>query len=143
MRLPASCIFLSILLQWLILLPMSRAMLNGFTTVVEAGKVNCFYENISDNKTLEIEYQVRQDCVFSDFNRDSRSSSYILILTTRLYLLSVCCTNQRRLWRIVPLNETVRLQINTYNCLFPCYSLTPEVSFILATYVALILTCSC
>ncbi|XP_020603141.1 transmembrane emp24 domain-containing protein 1-like [Orbicella faveolata] len=58
MRLPASCIFLSILLQWLILLPMSRAMLNGFTTVVEAGKVNCFYENISDNKTLEIEYQV-------------------------------------------------------------------------------------
>lgn len=33
-------------------------MLNGFTTVVEAGKVNCFYENISDNKTLEIEYQV-------------------------------------------------------------------------------------
>jgi len=37
---------------------MSRAMLNGFTTVVEAGKVNCFYENISDNKTLEIEYQV-------------------------------------------------------------------------------------
>lgn len=55
---PASCISLSIFLQWLILLPMSRAMMNGFTTVVEAGKVNCFYENISDNKTLEIEYQV-------------------------------------------------------------------------------------
>lgn len=55
---PASCIPLSIFLQWLILLPMSRAMMNGFTTVVEAGKVNCFYENISDNKTLEIEYQV-------------------------------------------------------------------------------------
>jgi len=56
MRLQAS--LLGILLQWLILLPMSRAMLNGFTTVIEAGKVNCFYENISDNKTLEIEYQV-------------------------------------------------------------------------------------
>ena len=54
---PASC--MSIFLQWLILLPMSRAMLNGFTTVVEAGKANCFYEDISDNKTLEIEYQVR------------------------------------------------------------------------------------
>lgn len=64
---PASCISLSIFLQWLILLPMSRAMMNGFTTVVEAGKVNCFYENISDNKTLEIEYQVRQNCVFGDF----------------------------------------------------------------------------
>ena len=64
---PASCISLSIFLQWLILLPMSRAMMNGFTTVVEAGKANCFYENISDNKTLEIEYQVRQNCVFGDF----------------------------------------------------------------------------
>lgn len=63
MRFQASRIFLGILLQWLILLPMSRAMLNGFTTVVEAGKVNCFYENVNDNKTLEIEYQVRQDCV--------------------------------------------------------------------------------
>lgn len=69
MRLPASipASSLSIFLQWLILLPMSRAMLNGFTTVVEAGKANCFYENISDNKTLEIEYQVRQNCTFSDF----------------------------------------------------------------------------
>ena len=66
---PASCISLSIFLQWLILLPMSRAMMNGFTTVVEAGKVNCFYENISDNKTLEIEYQVRQNCVFCDFTK--------------------------------------------------------------------------
>lgn len=44
--------------QWLLLLPLSSAMTNGFTTVVEAGKVNCFYENIDSNKTLEIEYQV-------------------------------------------------------------------------------------
>ncbi|KAJ7380298.1 Transmembrane emp24 domain-containing protein 5 [Desmophyllum pertusum] len=49
---------LGIFLQWLILLPVSRAMLNGFTTVVEAGKMNCFYENIDGNKSLEIEYQV-------------------------------------------------------------------------------------
>ena len=81
---------------------MSRAMLSGFTTVVEAGKVNCFYENISDNKTLEIEYQVRQNCVSSDFNRDARFLAYfsLLILNTLPYLLSVCCTNQLRLWRI-------------------------------------------
>ena len=52
-------LMMSIFLQWVILLPVSRAMLNGFTTVVEAGKVNCFYENIEVNKTLEMEYQVR------------------------------------------------------------------------------------
>lgn len=51
-------LMMSIFLQWVILLPVSRAMLNGFTTVVEAGKVNCFYENIEVNKTLEMEYQV-------------------------------------------------------------------------------------
>ena len=50
--------------QWLLLLPLSSAMTNGFTTVVEAGKVNCFYENIDSNKTLEIEYQVRRSRVF-------------------------------------------------------------------------------
>jgi len=33
-------------------------MTNGFTTVVEAGKVNCFYDNVDANGTLEIEYQV-------------------------------------------------------------------------------------
>lgn len=71
MRLQAS--LLGILLQWLIFLPMSRAMLNGFTTVIEAGKVNCFYENISDNKTLEIEYQVRQ--IFIEMH----AFAYILI----------------------------------------------------------------
>ena len=92
---PASCISMSIFLQWLILLPMSRAMMNGFTTVVEAGKVNCFYENISDNKTLEIEYQVRH-CVFVILRRCLHTH----ILTTRIYLLSVCCTNQHRLWRL-------------------------------------------
>lgn len=59
MRWPPRLILLSIFLQWLILLPVSRAMLNGFTTVVEAGKVNCFYENIDSNRTLEMEYQVR------------------------------------------------------------------------------------
>ncbi|KAL9979822.1 hypothetical protein ACROYT_G017539 [Oculina patagonica] len=58
MRWPPRLILLSIFLQWLILLPVSRAMLNGFTTVVEAGKVNCFYENIDNNRTLEMEYQV-------------------------------------------------------------------------------------
>lgn len=46
-------------LQWLILLPVSSAMINGFTTVVQAGRVNCFYEKIDTNKSLEIEYQVR------------------------------------------------------------------------------------
>lgn len=45
-------------LQWLILLPVSSAMINGFTTVVQAGRVNCFYEKIDTNKSLEIEYQV-------------------------------------------------------------------------------------
>lgn len=34
-------------------------MINGFTTVVQAGRVNCFYEKIDTNKSLEIEYQVR------------------------------------------------------------------------------------
>ena len=76
MRLQASRIFLGIFLQWLILLPMSRAMLNGFTTVIEAGKVNCFYENISDNKTLEIEYQVRRNCAFSDFIETHKLYTY-------------------------------------------------------------------
>lgn len=52
-------ILFGIFVQWLTLLPMSQAMLNGFTTIVEAGKVNCFYENMEVNKTLEMEYQVR------------------------------------------------------------------------------------
>ena len=34
-------------------------MINGFTTVVQAGRVNCFYEKIDTNKSLDIEYQVR------------------------------------------------------------------------------------
>lgn len=52
-------ILFGIFVQWLTLLPLSQAMLNGFTTIVEAGKVNCFYENMEVNKTLEMEYQVR------------------------------------------------------------------------------------
>lgn len=59
MRLPITRILFGIFVQWLTLLPLSQAMLNGFTTIVEAGKVNCFYENMEVNKTLEMEYQVR------------------------------------------------------------------------------------
>lgn len=55
---------LLVVVPWLVLLPNpSCAMTNGFTTVVEAGKVNCFFDNVDPNKTLEIEYQVR--CHFS------------------------------------------------------------------------------
>lgn len=59
MRRSITRIFVGIFVQWLTLLPLSQAMLNGFTTIVEAGKVNCFYENMEVNKTLEMEYQVR------------------------------------------------------------------------------------
>lgn len=59
MRRSITRILFGIFVQWLTLLPMSQAMLNGFTTIVEAGKVNCFYENMEVNKTLEMEYQVR------------------------------------------------------------------------------------
>lgn len=59
MRRPITRILFGIFVQWLTLLPLSQAMLNGFTTIVEAGKVNCFYENMEVNKTLEMEYQVR------------------------------------------------------------------------------------
>lgn len=59
MRRSISRILFGIFVQWLTLLPLSQAMLNGFTTIVEAGKVNCFYENMEVNKTLEMEYQVR------------------------------------------------------------------------------------
>lgn len=59
MRRSITRILFSIFVQWLTLLPLSQAMLNGFTTIVEAGKVNCFYENMEVNKTLEMEYQVR------------------------------------------------------------------------------------
>lgn len=59
MRRSITRILFGIFVQWLTLLPLSQAMLNGFTTIVEAGKVNCFYENMEVNKTLEMEYQVR------------------------------------------------------------------------------------
>lgn len=59
MRRSITRILFGIFVQWLSLLPLSQAMLNGFTTIVEAGKVNCFYENMEVNKTLEMEYQVR------------------------------------------------------------------------------------
>lgn len=59
MRRSITRILFGIFVQWLTLLPLSHAMLNGFTTIVEAGKVNCFYENMEVNKTLEMEYQVR------------------------------------------------------------------------------------
>ena len=59
MRRSITRILFGIFVQWLTLLPWSQAMLNGFTTIVEAGKVNCFYENMEVNKTLEMEYQVR------------------------------------------------------------------------------------
>lgn len=58
MRRSITRILFGIFVQWLTLLPLSQAMLNGFTTIVEAGKVNCFYENMEVNKTLEMEYQV-------------------------------------------------------------------------------------
>lgn len=58
MRCSITPILFGIFLQWLIFLPLSQAMSNGFTTIVEAGKVNCFYENIEVNRTLEMEYQV-------------------------------------------------------------------------------------
>ena len=55
---PSNLVFL-LFVQWLFLLPaLSSAMTNGFTTVVEAGKVNCFYENVDANTTLDVEYQV-------------------------------------------------------------------------------------
>lgn len=59
MRRSITRILFGIFVQWLTSLPLSQAMLNGFTTIVEAGKVNCFYENMEVNKTLEMEYQVR------------------------------------------------------------------------------------
>lgn len=58
MRSPLKCVFLAFA-QWLILLPdPTGAMANGFTTVVDPGKVNCFYDELEPNRTLEIEYQV-------------------------------------------------------------------------------------
>ncbi|XP_067052501.1 transmembrane emp24 domain-containing protein 1-like isoform X2 [Acropora muricata] len=58
MRSPLKCVFLAFV-QWLILLPdPTGAMANGFTTIVDPGKVNCFYDELEPNRTLEIEYQV-------------------------------------------------------------------------------------
>ena len=52
--------FLLAFVQWLLLLPdPTSALANGFTTVVDPGKTNCFYDELDPNKTLEIEYQVR------------------------------------------------------------------------------------
>ena len=63
MRSPHKFVLLVYFASWLVLLPdLSYAMTNGFTTVVEAGKVNCFYDDVDSNRTLEIEYQVR--CYF-------------------------------------------------------------------------------
>ncbi|KAK2568151.1 Transmembrane emp24 domain-containing protein 1 [Acropora cervicornis] len=58
MRSPLKCVFLAFV-QWLILMPdPTGAMANGFTTVVDPGKVNCFYDELEPNRSLEIEYQV-------------------------------------------------------------------------------------
>lgn len=73
--------FLLAFVQWLLLLPdPTSALANGFTTVVDPGKTNCFYDELDPNKTLEIEYQVIEGGGELDINFQIVSPRGVMLL---------------------------------------------------------------